>query len=273
MGPCTKLLQIGAVLTAIVAVLIGSAVRFEHALPDPMVWYARSASAWLGIMLSQLAGIDAKLLFSEFKALDAVLKRAMNEDAESVLRVIDETGWSGHMLINIGDRKGVFLDDAVLARKPKLAVELGTFMGYSAVRIARLLPHDGRLVSVDPSPQAHAIATAVLLKAGLLDRVELAYDYSDNVFRRLAKDGVKIDLLLVDHVKTLYLRDLQVAISLGLLKNGSVVVGDNIVFPGAPDFRAFITNRSNGFDTVIHESFCEYSNTIRDEVTVSTYRR
>merc|ERR1712187_80619 len=133
-------------------------------------------------------------------------------------------------------------------------------MGYSAARIARLLPAGSRLISVDPSPQASAIATTVLLKAGLLDRVELAYDYSDNVLRRLAKEGAIVDLMFVDHVKHLYLPDLQLALSTGLLREGSVVVGDNIAFPGAPDFKAFVVNRSNGFDTGVHDTFMEYSN-------------
>lgn len=266
MGFLGKLFTLGSLFAAGVAILIGSAIHFEHALPQDMVWYPRAVVSWLGIFFSQLVGLNAQVLFSEFKALDAVLKKATDGDADSVVRTIDETGWSGHMLINMGDRKCEFLDEAVRKQKPKLAVEFGTFMGYSAVRIAKLLPRGGRLISVDPSPQAHAIATVVLKKAGLSDRVELAYDYSDNVLQRLAKEGATIDLLLVDHVKHLYLKDVQLAVSLGVLKKGSVVVGDNILFPGAPDFKAYVTNKSNGFDTVVHESFVEYSNVIRDEV-------
>lgn len=273
MGFVGSFLSLGALVTALIAVLLGAAVQYEHALPEVMVYWSRAIVSAFGIIVSQGLGLNAKALYSEFKALDAVLSRSTQGDPESVLRVIDETGWSGHLLINVGDKKSVFLDDAVRKKKPKLAVELGTFMGYSAVRIARLLPEGSRLISVDPSPQANAIASAVLLKAGLFNRVELAYDYSGNVMRRLAAEGATIDLLFVDHLKWLYLPDTQLAISLGLIKEGSVVVGDNIVFPGAPDFKAFMTNKSNGFDTVVHETFVEYSNTIKDEVTVSTYRR
>lgn len=271
MGILGKLLTVGSVFTVACAILLGVAMKFQHALPPDIAWYTRAVPAWIGIIMSQIAGLPAQAIYSEFKALDAVLTRATPGDADSVLRVIDETGWSGHMLINIGDRKGEFLDAAVLSRKPKLAVELGTFMGYSSVRIARLLPTGGRLISVDPSSQAHAISNVVLQRAGLHEKVELAYDYSHNILQKLAKEGVTIDLLFLDHLKELYLKDLQIAMALGLLKKGSVVVGDNIGFPGAPDFKAFVMNRSNGFDTVVHESFVEYSNVIPDAVTVSTY--
>merc|ERR1740138_1615429 len=115
-------------------------------------------------------------------------------------------------------------------------------------------------MSVDPSPMAHAAANVLLKQAGLDDRVTLVYDYSGNVLRRLAKERRTIDLLFIDHVKSLYLQDLQLAESLGVLKNGSVVIGDNIRFPGAPDFKAYVLNASR-YNTTVYESTVEYMTT------------
>jgi catechol O-methyltransferase len=47
---------------------------------------------------------------------------------------------TGQMLINVGDEKGAFLDAAVQRANPKLALELGTYCGYGALRIARSAP-------------------------------------------------------------------------------------------------------------------------------------
>ena len=50
-------------------------------------------------------------------------------------------------------------------------VELGTYVGYSAVRWASLLPEGGRLWSIDPEPAAQESAALVLKHAGLEERV------------------------------------------------------------------------------------------------------
>ena len=78
--------------------------------------------------------------------LERVARDAVDGNPEDVLRVVDEFGWSGNWMMNIGDVKGKILDEAVERRRPQLALELGTYLGYSAVRIARLLGPGARLV-------------------------------------------------------------------------------------------------------------------------------
>ena len=57
--------------------------------------------------------------------------------------------------------RGTALDDAIKKAAPSAAMELGTYCGYSAVRIGRLLPPGGKLVSVEVDPLYAAIATKV----------------------------------------------------------------------------------------------------------------
>lgn len=259
------------IVALFIAVGLGFSYRFNVGLEvfgDWGVWprYMRGAVAVGAQELGLLAHLS-----TQARVVDVVLSKATQGDPESVLKAVDDYGWTGNLMINIGDRKGVHLDKAVRDRAPQLAVELGTYIGYSAVRIARLLPPGGHLISVDPSPLAHATATVLLKLAGLDDRVTLAYDYSDAVLKRLSAEGKQIDFLFVDHLKWLYLPDLQLAESLGLLQKGSVVVGDNIIFPGAPDFKAYVLNASR-FSTEVFESTVEYTN-LRDEVTVSVCKR
>lgn len=119
------------------------------------------------------------------------------------------------------------------------------------------------------------------------------------MLQQLAKDGVQLDFLLLDHVKHLYLPDLQLAIKLGLLKKGSVVVADNILFPvsgcrfpqrfphshrvpilrfflsshsqGSPEYRSWMLANS-AFDTTVHKTTAEYTPWMPDEVLVSVYQ-
>lgn len=61
--------------------------------------------------------------------------------------------------------RGAALDDAIKKASPSTAMELGTYCGYSAIRIGRLLPPGGKLVSVEVDPLYAAIATKVLRPA------------------------------------------------------------------------------------------------------------
>ena len=51
----------------------------------------------------------------------------------------------------IGPEKGAVLEAVARKASPRLAVELGTFIGYSALRVARSLPQGGQLVCVEAS--------------------------------------------------------------------------------------------------------------------------
>ena len=57
--------------------------------------------------------------------------------------------------------RGAALDNAVRAKQPKIAMEIGAYCGYTAVRMGRLMPAGGRLISIEIDPLYAAIATKV----------------------------------------------------------------------------------------------------------------
>mmetsp|Transcript_20672 Transcript_20672/g.62900 ORF Transcript_20672/g.62900 Transcript_20672/m.62900 type:complete len:159 (-) Transcript_20672:129-605(-) len=139
-------------------------------------------------------------------------------------------------------------------------------------------------LTVDPSPTAHAVSHKMLDYAGFgcdlsqycteeKVHIDVCLAYSGDVLRRVAAEGKKLDFVFVDHVKHLYLSDIELALELGVLADHAVVVGDNIIFPGAPDYKAFLIEGrgKDVFDTVVHDSTLEYSET-HDQVTVSTLK-
>jgi catechol O-methyltransferase len=205
--------------------------------------------------------------------LKHILNHATAGDPESVLKAVDDYAWSldeSHYVMNIGDTKGKILDSVVSEKQPRLAVEFGTYLGYSAARIARLLPEGGRLISVDTWPGAGAAAAVLLEKAGLSSRVELRTEGSTETLYDLVGAGEKIDLLFLDHDKDQYLHDLQLAISLGVLADGCAIVADKIRFPFTQDYYDFVTHQS-AFNTTIHDTLLEYHKHLGDDVLVSTY--
>jgi catechol O-methyltransferase len=59
--------------------------------------------------------------------LDYVLKNSRQGDIQSVISTIDEFAWNKRWLMNIGDKKGKILDEAVRERNPNTILELGNF--------------------------------------------------------------------------------------------------------------------------------------------------
>lgn len=93
------------------------------------------------------------------------------------------------------------------------------------------------------------------------------------MLQTLRQRGVQtIDFTLIDHVKHLYLKDLLVLQKSGFLKKGSVVLGDNILIPGSPEFRQYLKENTDDFATAEHVSNLEYSNYVLDIVTESVYK-
>ena len=88
-----------------------------------------------------------------------VVANARPGDARDAVRVIDEFCMTRSVLINVGDEKGEILDRAVRRASPRLLLELGTYCGYSALRMSQVMPAGARLCSIEFSAANAAIAT------------------------------------------------------------------------------------------------------------------
>lgn len=110
--------------------------------------------------------------------------------------------------------------------------------------------------------------------SGLLGpKVKNELAYSNDILNKIAANNETIDVLFLDHVKELYMADTMLAVKLGLLKPGlSLVVADNVIAPGAPEYRKWMLANKE-FETIVHETLLEYTHSVRDEVLVSKFLR
>lgn len=168
---------------------------------------------------------------------------------------------------SVGDVKGVLLDNELQKKKPKHVVELGGYMGYSALRIARQLAPGAHLTSVEISPIHAAFATKIIELAGCRDKVTVVVGTAETKIETLKKLG-PIDLLFLDHLKTVYKSDTVLLEQAGLIQPGSVIVADNCLIPGCPDYVEYVMNHPQ-YDSVKHVTTLEYCNDV-DWVIVST---
>ena len=156
---------------------------------------------------------------------------------------MDEFG-QYYPMYKLGDEKGRILAQLVRDRAPRNSVEVGTFLGYSAIWTATNLPPGGASTCVEFEPRHVAVARALTSYAGVSDRVEILQGSGServpDVVRKLGK-GTPADMVF-DHCKECYLPDLMAFENAGLVAENTVVVADNVVYrrAGLPGLRGHV---------------------------------
>ncbi len=111
-------------------------------------------------------------------------------------------------------------------------LEIGTLGGYSTVWLARALPDNGRLITLELDEKFAAIARANIARAGLADVVELRLGRALETLPQLAAEGRgPFDLIFIDADKATYPDYFKWALKLS--RRGSLIIADNIVRKGA----------------------------------------
>src|SRR5262245_10269754 len=97
----------------------------------------------------------------EARLAEYVAEQARRGDPADVIRVIDEYCYTRSFLINVGDEKGRILDAAIARANPARVLELGTYCGYSALRMAAAAP-SARIFSIEFNADNAGIARRIL---------------------------------------------------------------------------------------------------------------
>ena len=140
------------------------------------------------------------------------------EVLESIEKVAPKEGWP-----IIGPERGEILDEVVVKHKPSTILEVGTLVGYSAIRMGRHLNKGQKIVCVELSENIARTARSNFDKAGLSDRIEVVVGDAKKVLPTLKGS---FDMVFLDAEKVEYLTYLKSIER--LLHKGSVVIADNV---------------------------------------------
>jgi catechol O-methyltransferase len=214
----------------------------------------------------------------EAAAVDYVLKNARAGDVDDVLATIDKFAYEKSMLVNVGDEKGQLLDAALRRANPALVLELGTYVGYGALRIARSAP-TAKVYSVELAEANAVNARQIWTHAGVADRVTCVVGTLGDGGRTLDALATEhgftsgtLDFVFLDHDKNAYLDDLKSILDRGWLHPGSIAVADNVRVPGAPKYREYMRQQQGKvWNTVEHKTHLEYQSLVTDLVLESDY--
>jgi predicted O-methyltransferase YrrM len=114
----------------------------------------------------------------------------------------------------------------------KNILEIGTLGAYSTIWLARALPADGRLITLEFSPKHAKVARSNIAHAGLSDKVELREGPALETLPELAAEGIEpFDFLFIDADKQNNAGYFEWALKLS--HPGSLILVDNVVRDGA----------------------------------------
>ncbi|KAK2522906.1 Comt [Columba guinea] len=284
------MLESSSVLLFIIFVLIFVLLLFtvlirKNAAAVALIWHEIIREKITNFIMNQS---------KEQRILDFVLQNAVRGDPCSVVDTIDKYCSQKEWAMNVGNEKGncsrdqhltdpsrlakyrtsyyihmvnylissctsIILDKTVEEVNPSVALELGTYCGYSAVRIAQLLKPGACLLTVEFNPKFAAIAKQMIEFAGVHDKVKILEGPSEEIIPQLKKkyEVDTLDFVFLDHWKDRYTPDTILIQECKLLRKGSVLLADNVIVPGAPEFLNYIRNNPR-FQCTNYPSHLEY---------------
>jgi predicted O-methyltransferase YrrM len=111
-------------------------------------------------------------------------------------------------------------------------LEIGTLAGYSTIWLARAVPADGRVITIESNPMHADVARGNIARAGLSERVDIRVGAALDVLPQLAGEKLlPFDLTFIDADRTGLADYFDWAVRLS--HRGSVIVVDNVVRKGA----------------------------------------
>ncbi|PHH81785.1 hypothetical protein CDD82_7891 [Ophiocordyceps australis] len=183
----------------------------------------------------------------EIKLLHAVYSRPdinkLRGSPAKVLAAIDDFGRECY-LMNVGQDKGAIVTKLIAQSKPRVMVELGGYVGYSAILFANAVRQAGgrRYYCLERNPEFAAVVSSLVDLAGLASFVKVVVGSSSDSLRRLHAEAQleQIDFLFLDHYKPAYLPDLKLCEQLGLIRHQTVLAADNVIKPGNPPYLEYV---------------------------------
>lgn len=169
--------------------------------------------------------------------LPEAVERYVTEDiarqTEVMRRLRAETARLPEAGMQIGADQGALLALLTRAIGTRMAIEIGTFTGYSALAVAAVLPAGGKLVCCDISEEWTAIARRYWQEAGVADRIDLRLAPALKTLAELrAQHGAgAFDFAFIDADKSFY--DAYYEACLDLLRVGGLIALDNMLWSGS----------------------------------------
>ncbi|HWG18363.1 MAG TPA: O-methyltransferase, partial [Acidobacteriaceae bacterium] len=133
--------------------------------------------------------------------------------------------------IDVSAPQGKLLHLLTMVTGARRVLEVGTLGGYSTIWMARALPADGRIVTLEYAAKHAEVARKNLDAAGVGGKVEIRVGAAVDSLEQLAREGVApFDLIFIDADKKN--NPVYVQWALKLARRGTIIIVDNVIRDG-----------------------------------------
>ncbi|HEV3046880.1 MAG TPA: O-methyltransferase [Solirubrobacteraceae bacterium] len=165
-------------------------------------------------------------------AVDEFVESRLIDEDEALAAALADSARAGLPPIALTPAQAKLLHLIARVHGARSILELGTLGGYSTIWLARALPADGRLVTLELNPDYARVAAANVERAGLAGLIEIKVAPAIESLRELVAEGAgPFDLIFIDADKEGTPAYFEHALELS--RPGSVIVTDNVVRDGA----------------------------------------
>ncbi|TQK44208.1 putative O-methyltransferase YrrM [Streptomyces sp. SLBN-118] len=169
----------------------------------------------------------------QWNAVDRYVTDLLVPADEALTAALAASDAAGMPAINVAPNQGKLLHLLARMQGARTVLEIGTLGGYSTIWLARALPEDGRLISLEYSPGHAEVAVANLAHAGLDKIAEVRVGPALEILPKLVKEpgAGPFDLVFIDADKQNNAHYVEWALK--LTQPGSVIIVDNAIRGGA----------------------------------------
>jgi Predicted O-methyltransferase len=168
---------------------------------------------------------------SIFEQVDAYIANLLGQEDEALKAATRSLEEAGMPAISVSPNQGKFLQVLAKLVNAKKILELGTLAGYSTIWMARALPPEGHLITLEYDPKHAEVARKNIERAGLAAQVEIRVGKALDILPQLQAEGAgPFDMIFIDADKPPYAEYFQWAVRLA--RPGTLIVADNVIREG-----------------------------------------
>jgi len=166
-----------------------------------------------------------------WSAVDGFIEELLIDSDPALEAALAASAKAGLPAIALSPAQAKMLHRLARVHGARSVLELGTLGGYSTIWLARALPAEGRLITLELDPGHARVAAANVERAGLAGLIDIRVGPAIDSLRELIAEGAgPFDLIFIDADKQGTPEYFEHA--LALARPGSLIVTDNVVRDG-----------------------------------------
>jgi caffeoyl-CoA O-methyltransferase len=166
-----------------------------------------------------------------FEDVDKYIENLLIPQDEALLKAEESLTIENIPLISVSPNQGKLLQILALTCNAKRILEVGTLAGYSTIWMARALPEDGKLITIEFEPHHAEVAKKNITRAGLDSKVQVITGKAMEIIEQLIEEKTEpFDMIFIDADKPPYTEYFQLALKLS--HKGTLIIADNVIRNG-----------------------------------------